>query len=166
MIYNADAELYAEQVAINASNIKAGTNPAYALSDFYAVYPQFGMDAKSNYIVPQIVTQMFIDLADASIKETRWHSYWQVATGWFIAHFCTLYLQGIADPNSGANAVMEAGKTRGLDTSQSVGDVSVGTDYSIIANGLEGWANFLSTVYGTQLATIGRLMGKGGLTVR
>lgn len=165
-MYNSNSEFDAEQLAINASNIKAGTNPPYAPADFYEVYPQFGKDSADKYIVPLIVVQMYIDLANASIKEARWHSYYVVATGWFVAHFCALYLQGTADPNSGANVVMEAGRTHGLDTSQSVGDVSISTDYSIIANGLEGWASWLLTIYGQQLATIGKLMGKGGFSVR
>ncbi|MBZ9633069.1 DUF4054 domain-containing protein [Clostridium sp. FP1] len=166
MNYNTDSELNAEQIAINASNIKAGTNPTYGLDDFYASYPQFGKDKDNNYIVPKIVVQMYIDLANASIKKTRWHTYWEVATGWFVAHFCSLYLQGTADPNSGANVVMEAGRAQGLDTSQSVNDVSVSTDYSIIANGLNGWASWLLTIYGQQLATVGKMMGKGGMCVR
>lgn len=166
MNYNTNSELNAEQVAINASNIKAGDNPPYLVSDFLAMYPQFGVDSEDKPIIPTIVIQMYIDLANASIKKARWHTYWEVATGWFVAHFCSLYLQGTADPSSGANAVMEAGRVRGLDTSQSVGDVSVSTDYSIIANGLEGWASWLSTIYGQQLATVGKLMGKGGMCVR
>ncbi|MBX4259739.1 DUF4054 domain-containing protein (plasmid) [Clostridium estertheticum] len=166
MNYNTDSELNAERVAINASNIRAGDNPPYLVADFLAIYPQFGPDSIGKPIMPLIVIQMYIELANASIKKTRWHTYWEVAMGWFIAHFCSLYLQGTADPNSGANMVMEAGRTHGLDTSQSVGDVSVSTDYSIIANGLDGWASWLLTIYGQQLSTVGKLMGKGGFTVR
>lgn len=150
---------------IDASNLLAGTNPSYIIDDFYTVYPQFGKDANNNYIIPQAITQMYIDIANACIKESRWHSYWKIAMGWFIAHFCTLYLQGTADPNSGAAAVLEAGKTRGLDTSVSVGDVSVSTDYSTIVNSIDGWAAWKLTTYGTQLANVGRLLGKAGMYV-
>ncbi|OOM73994.1 hypothetical protein CLPUN_42320 [Clostridium puniceum] len=165
-MYNTDLETYANQVAVSASNIKAGDNPKYELKDFYIQYPQFGPNISGEFIVPEIIMQMYLNLADASIKESRWHTSWKIAMGWFIAHFLTLYVQGMADPNGGAAAVIKAGQARGLESSVSVGDVHVSTDYSTIANGIDGWANWLSTSYGTQLATIGRFVGKGGMCVR
>lgn len=148
-----------------ASNIKAGINPQFTLDNFYEVYPQFGPNKEGIYLVPQIISQMYLELANASIKEKRWHSYWKVGMCFFIAHFCTLYLQGIADPNSGAAAVLEGGKAKGLDTSISVGNVSVSTDYSAVANGIDGWASWKLTIYGQQLASIGKLLGKGGMYI-
>ena len=160
-----DSEMYAEQVIASSSNIKNGTNPEFTLEDFYIQYKQFGPNSNNEFIVPEIVMQIYLDLADASIKEVRWHSSWPLAMGWFIAHFLTLYVQGMADPNSGAAGVLKAGQAKGLDTSKSVGDVSVSTDYSIIANGIDGWANWMLTSYGVQLATIGKFVGKGGICV-
>jgi hypothetical protein len=149
----------------NFSNVRTGTNPSYTLTDFLTQYPQFGQDSNGNYIVPQGILEMYLSLANACIKQVRWNAYWQQAMGWFMAHFCTLYLQGTANPNSGAAAVLKAGQTRGLETSVSVGDVSTSTDYSIITNGIDGWAAWKLTAYGTQLATIGRLVGKGNMYV-
>jgi hypothetical protein len=166
MIYNADSEIYAEQVANSASNIKTGTNPYFELSDFYSMYPQFGPNTEGEYAVPMLITQMYLDLANASIKESRWHSYWNMAMCLFIAHFCTLYVQGFADPNGGAAAILKAGQIRGLETSVGVGDVHVSTDYSIVANGIEGWAQWKTTSYGLQLAGIGSMLGKGGMVIR
>ncbi|MFP3391011.1 DUF4054 domain-containing protein [Brevibacillus sp. SIMBA_040] len=148
-----------------ASNIRTGSNPPFTFDDFIAIYPQFGPNTEGTLVVPQPVVQMYIDLANASIQEARWHAYWKVAMGWFIAHFCTLYLQGTADPDSGAAGVLKAGQMRGLTTSKSVGDVSVSTDYSLVAQDLEGWAAWKLTTYGQQLATIGRIVGKGGMYV-
>ena len=162
-MYNTNSEVYAQQVIASASNIKTGDNPSFTLEDFYIQYKQFGPNSNNEFIVPEIVMQMYLDLANASIKESRWHSSWQLAMGWFIAHFLALYVQGMADPNSGAAGVLKAGQARGLNTSKSVGDVSVSTDYSIIANGIDGWANWMLTSYGIQLATIGKFMGKGGM---
>jgi hypothetical protein len=159
----------------DASNIKGGSNPSFQVSDFLAMYPQFAQEsfvspnqidiAPNPNVVPEFIIQMYIDLANASIKQTRWQGYWQIAMGWFIAHFCTLYLQGIADANSDANAVLAAGQAKGLNTSESVGDVSVSIDYNLIAQDLNGWAAWKLTVYGQQLATIGKLVGKGGMYV-
>lgn len=152
-------------IIANASNLKTGTNPPYVLTDFYNIYPQFGPARDGTYAVPQLVTQMYLDLANTCIKEARWHGFWKVGMSLFIAHFCTLYVQGVADPDSGAAGILKAGQSRGLETSVSVGDVSVSTDFSIIANGIDGWAEWKSTTYGLQLAGIGKRVGKGGMYV-
>lgn len=149
----------------SASNIKAGTNPEFKLIDFCDVYPQFGPDKQGNYVIPEFVIKMYLDLANECVKEVRWHGYWKTGMCFFIAHFCTLYLQGVADPNSGAAGILEAGKAKGLDTSVSVGSVSVSTDYSVIASEIDGWAGWKLTSYGQQLASIGRLLGKCGMYV-
>lgn len=166
MSYNTESEMYADQVTIAASNIKTGTNPTYVLDDFYSRYPQFGPATDGTYVIPQLMTQLYLDLADNCIKEARWHGYWKLGMSLFIAHFCTLYVQGIADPNSGAAGILKAGQARGLETSVSVGDVSVSTDFSIIASGIDSWANWITTSYGAQLAGIGKLLGKGGICIR
>lgn len=165
MTISNDDNLSAGGIIGAASNIRTGSNPPFSFNDFITMYPQFGPDTNTSYLVPQAITQMFINLADASIKEARWHDYWQIAMGWFIAHFCTLYLQGTANPNNGAAAVLAAGQAMGLNTSESVGDVSVSTDYNTIAQDLDGWAAWKLTIYGQQLATIGKLVGKGGMYV-
>lgn len=153
-------------IVATASNLKNGTNPPYTLEDFYSMYPQFGPATDGvTYVVPQVITQMYLDLANACIKEARWHGFWKVGMSLFIAHFCTLYVQGIANPDSGAAGILKAGQARGLETSVSVGDVSVSTDFNIIANGIEGWAGFKTTSYGLQLAGIGKRVGKGGVYV-
>lgn len=148
-----------------ASNIRTGSNPSFTFDEFISVYPQFGPNDQGKLVIPQPIVQMYIDLANACIKQARWHSYWKVAMGLFVAHFLTLYLQGTADPNSGAAGVLKAGESRGLIASKSAGDVSVTRDYSTIVGDLDGWAAWKLTTYGQQLATIGRLVGKGGMYV-
>lgn len=152
-------------IIANASNLKTGSNPPFTLDDFYSIYPQFGANSEGNYIVPQLVQEMYLKLADASIKEARWHESWKIGMSLFMAHFCTVYLQGAADPNGGAAAVLKAGQAQGLQSSVSVGDVSISTEYSVIASGIDGWAGWKLTSYGQQLATIGRFVGKGGMYV-
>lgn len=162
-----DGSLSVAGIIGDASNVRTGSNPPFLLADFFAQYPQFGPDGSTppKYLVPTLITQMYINLADACIKQARWHDYWQISTGWFVAHFCTMYLMGTADPNSGAAAVLAAGQAKGLNTSESVGDVSVSTDYNNIAQDLEGWAAWKLTIYGQQLATIGKIVGMGGMYV-
>lgn len=153
-------------IIANASNIKNDTNPPFTLVDFYSIYPQFGTDSEGKYVVAELIAQMYLDLAHACVKESRWHSSWKVGMSLFIAHFCTLYLQGVSDPDGGVASVLKAGQAQGLQSSISVGDVSISTDYTVIASGIDGWAGWKLTTYGQQLASIGRLLGKGGMYVR
>ncbi|MCL6442065.1 MAG: DUF4054 domain-containing protein [Alicyclobacillus sp.] len=146
----------------DGSNLRSGTNPPYGVSDLLSFYPQFGNDSEGNPIISTTMIQAFIDMANNCIQQARWRSAWQIAMGLFVAHFCTLYLQSQADPNSGAAAVMEAGRARGVITSESVGDVSVSTEN---LSDLDGWAAWNLTVYGQQLATMARLVGKGGIYI-
>lgn len=81
----------------------------------------------------------------------------------FVAHFCTLYLETSADPNSGAAAVFEAGRAQGVITGESVGDVSYSSDVNV--GSVDGWAQWNATQYGRQLASRGKLVGMGGMHV-
>lgn len=148
-----------------ASNIKAGTNPPFTLENFYEVYPQFGKNSEGKCNVPEIVAEMYLNMANACIKETRWHSQWKFGMCLYIAHFCSLYLEGVASADGSVKGIVEAGKTKGLDTSISVGDVSVSTDYSITTTNINGWTGWSLTSYGQQLIAIGKLVGKGGMYV-
>lgn len=153
-------------VVSDASNVRIGNTSNYQLSDFWAAYPQFGVESDNvTYLVPTTIQQSFINLAVQCINQARWHDNWAIAVGWFTAHFCTLYLLGLQSPNSGAAAVIAAGQARGLMTSKSVGDVSASIDYADIGKDLDGWAAWKLTVYGQQLATFGKILSKGGMYV-
>ncbi len=158
-----------------ASNLRTGDNPPYALADFYALYPAYGPqqvpsedpegETITTYLVDPGIIEMYIGLADAVVKESRWRRQWKIAMGLFIAHFLTLYLQSMANADSTAAQVVAAGQSRGLMSSKSVGDVSVSYDFSAIAQGLDGWAAWNLTTYGMQYATFARMVGKGGMYV-
>ena len=157
-------------IRAEASNVRPGSNPAYTLADFVAFYPQFG-DATpippaltGVPLIPDAVIQAYIDLAAVCIMETRWHGLWKIATSWFIAHFCTLYLEALVHPDSGAAAVISAGQARGIIASESASDVSASYDNSMAAD-LNGWAGWKLTTYGIQLATHARIVGMGGMMV-
>lgn len=149
----------AGQIASNASNIRTGDNPTYTIADFVSMYPAFVPDVNGT------ILQVFIDLADASIKVSRYHGAWSLCMGFFVAHFATLWLQSVAQPGSPAAQVVALGEAKGLRTSKSVGDVSVSIDYNAIAQDLNGWAAWKLTTFGQQFATLAKLMGKGGMMV-
>lgn len=137
-----------------------GDNPPFTLADFKEVYPQFSGDA-----VPNIVLEMYLELAHNAVKQSRYHSYWKMAMGLFIAHFTTLWVMGNADPGSGAAGIIKAGEQKGLVTGKSVDGVSVSKDYNTITSGLDGWAAWTMTTYGTQLASLARLTTKAGVQI-
>ncbi len=153
------------QIIANASNIITGTNPSYTVADFVSLYPQFGPDTEENYIVPEAILQVFIDLANACIMQARYKGSWQLAMGLFVAHWATLWLQSAADAGSPAAKVIAAGEAKGLRVSKTVGPVSTSMDYNTVAQDLDGWAAWKSTTYGQQLATMAKLFGKGGMMV-
>lgn len=166
MYYNR-ASTTALQIRADASNIRPGVNPAFTVADFLGFYPQFGETSGVTpvEIVPEAVIQVFIDMAQETVMEVRYHKSWKLAISLFVAHFCTLYLQTLADPDSGAAAVFEAGAMRGIVSSESASDVSVSYDMSSIAGDLNGWAAWKMTAFGVQFATLARMAGKGGMVV-
>lgn len=152
----------------DGSNIQNGTNPPYAVSDFLTFYPQFGNSAQGVPVVPAPVVAAFVTLATATLQQSRWQSLWTLAVGWMAAHYCTLYLQSVADPNGGAAAVFEAGRSQGLIISKTVADVSVSMDPNMAGRdqpSMAGWGAYHLTVFGQQLITTGRLVGKGGMHI-
>jgi len=138
----------------NASNIRTGSNPAYVKSDFLAFYPQFTGN------IDDAILDQFITMATNTVLQVRWHENWAMGMALFIAHFATLYLQTLGPPNPTAAQVITAAQTRGLLVSESAGDISYNQDFSLLLSDLEGWANWKSTAYGLQFATMARMLGK------
>lgn len=150
----------AATLIMEASNIRDGTNPPYTIADFRAIMPAF-----TETIVADALVQHFINMADAVVKEARWHEMWSEGMRLFIAHNLTLYLS--AQPvGEGLPALLSASGTQGIASSKTVGAVSVSYDVAAATSDLTGWANWKETPYGTQFATLARMIGKGGMYVR
>lgn len=144
----------------SASNVKTTTNPSYTGTMFQDDFPQF-----TGFLPPSILEQ-FILMATNSVLEARWHEMWRYGMGLFIAHFATLYLQTLGgSENPSANQVISAAQAKGLQTSKSVGDVSVSYDFASIGSDLDGWAAWKLTQFGLQYATLAKLLGMGGMYV-
>ena len=149
-------------IATNAANMRFGTNPAYAIADFVAIYPQFGTVDQQGSFVPAAgvnvssgALQMFVNLASASISQLRWQDSWSFGMALFIAHYATLYQQS-------SSSVM-AGLAKGVQVSKSVGDVSV--SYQAITSGLESWGAWNLTSFGQQFLTMAKMIGAGPMLV-
>jgi hypothetical protein len=139
-----------------AANVVYGTNPAYASTDFLAMYPKF------TNIVPDGVVSAYIALANACLVQARYEETWTIVMGLFIAHFLTLYLQsdGIATPSAAQAA--QQGLAKGIQIAKSVGDVSV--SYQAV-EGLDGWADFILTLYGQQFVRFAKVIGSGSMYI-
>ena len=112
--------------------------------------------------IPVAVLQVFINLASAHLVQARWQDTWLVGMGLFVAHFATLYAKSDGNPNSTTGQIASQGLADGVRITKSAGDVSVG--YSPV-RGIDDWGAWNLTSYGQQLATLGKIMGMGGMVV-
>lgn len=174
LFYNGTTTGYDEvpvgQIITQASNVKVGQNPAFSASDFLAFYPQFKNSAATlpagyseGLNIPDAVFDEFLKTANAKIQEVRWHREWKTAMCLFIAHNATLYLS--AASGSTVSGLIAAAAPALVMTSKSVGDVSVSYDVNSISDDLKGYGDLKATVYGQQLASKARLLGKAGMMV-
>jgi len=145
----------------NASNVKIDTNEtSYTSAIFLSDFPQF------TDLIPNPMLILFIAMANATVLEVRWHDNWRYGMGLFIAHFATLYLQALgAGAGSTAAQVITNAQSKGLVSNESVGDVSVSYDFSMLAASGTAWAKFDLTIFGQQFAQFAQLLGKAGMYV-
>jgi len=150
--------LYAASIA---ANIRDGKNPEFTVATFRELMPAFTAE-----VIPDAVLSHFVETAHRCIKEARWHGLWREGMRLFIAHFATLYLE---TPEEGADraGIASAGKLRGAMNTKTVGPISVGYSSGQEATSdLTGWGAWKLTTYGTQFATLARMVGKGGMYIR
>lgn len=142
-----------------AAGIKRENNRKYAKDEFLAQYPQF------KTLVPDTMLDIYLNMANNSISDERFHSAWELACGLFVAHFCTLYIESLTPENSTADDVISKAGAVGVVTSESADGVSYSRDTGSILADLSGWAAFKSTTFGVQFITLANLYGKGGMYV-
>lgn len=159
-----------EQAKKNAANVpKQGERGDYTSGMFLADFPQFTQSGAESgtpaSLVPGAMLDLFISQANESVLPSRWGSMWRYAAGLYTAHFSTLYLKTYA-PGS-RNAAQAAGRAMQAGTvkSSSMGDTSVSYDNSAVTAGTEKWGAWNATQYGSQLVTMARLVGMGGMYV-
>jgi hypothetical protein len=144
-------------IIAGASNVALPSNPVYTVADFYEVYPQFQGQ------VPDFLMTQFLAMANATVLESRWHENWIFGTSLFIAHWCVTYMESTAGCNPTASSIIAAAKTKGLQTSKAAGDISVSYDFS--KTNFEGWPQYQTTTFGTQFASMARLLGMAGMFI-
>lgn len=155
-------------IIANASNIRTGgDNPEYTKEKFLESYPQFTKtDDDGNPVIPDVVIEGWLKLANAALSYARYREYWEMCMGLFIAHWLTLYLQGKANPEDSVQKIVNSGLAKGLQTSKSAAGLSVSYDFSVISGSdFSGWGTYKYTLYGQQFITIAKMLSIGGMTV-
>ena len=184
---------HVDAITAGASNIRGGQNPPFTVDDFKVLYPQFWERTPAIYTpdpgaepdgiapdpstlpeeplaetpyVPIEVIEMYVEFAHACVNIARYRNAWKLCMGLFIAHFLSLYMQTLVDPdNASAQAVTAAGQTKGLMSQKSVDQVSASYDFSHVMQDLNGWAAWKLTAFGVQFATLAKAYGMGGMRV-
>ena len=156
-----------------ASNVPwAGERGDYTVEMFQEDFPQFTASGSSEAgeaeaavknLVPDRMLEAFIGQANDSVLPSRWGSMWRYAAGLYTAHFAALYLKTYA-PSSDSAAQAAAGAAQvGAVKSASMGNTSISYDNSAITAGTEKWGAWNGTQYGSQLVTMARMAGMGGI---
>lgn len=148
-----------------AANLSDGTNPGYASTDFLASFPQFASvctspdGGETPPLVPAALLQQFINMATASLSQSKWFDLWQYAVGLFVAHYVTMFLA--ASQQTTPKGLVAGAKPASIMSSKSVGNVSASYDTSSIAEDMKGWGAYKTTTYGQQLITLSKTVGAG-----
>ena len=149
-----------------------GEKGAYSAEYFQADFPQFYQKAEQEDstavytpLVPASMLEQFIELANSSVMPSIWGAQWRYAAGLFVAHWAAMYLKTYQDGSPNAAAVASKSGQSGLVSSASLGDTSISYDNAAVDAGTEKWGTWNETLYGSQLATMARMIGIGGVYV-
>ena len=149
-----------------------GERGSYRQDMFYMDFPQFtkrlpseeeGGEESVESLVPEGILNMFVDQANDSVLPSRWGSMWRYAAGLYTAHFAALYLKTWAPGSDNARQAAAGADQAGAVKSATMGDTSISYDNSAVTAGTEKWGAWNATQYGSQLVTMARLVGMGGM---
>lgn len=158
-----------------AANVpRAGECGNYTKEMFLQDFPQFTKtippqdedgEAVVISLVPEPMLEIFMAQANDSVLPSRWGSMWRYAVGLYVAHFaslyCKTYASGSGSPAQAAGRADQVGAVK----SAAMGDTSISYDNSAVTAGTEKWGAWNATQYGSQLVTVARMVGMGGMLV-
>jgi hypothetical protein len=148
----------------NATGLYPNSNPPYAISDFLAVYPQFGTSSTGTQVIPTTIIQNFINMATSSLNQARWQDLWMMGMPLYVAHFCSLYLQTMASADDATAVIRERGTAVGFTTEEHAKDMSVTKTYAGAQKGSQP-SNWELTAFGQQLKSLSTMVGMGEMYV-
>ena len=151
-----------------ASNIVPENQSSYTKEMFLTDFPQFGKSVQDGEtttivcLVPELILNQFISMANDAIQEERWFTKWRFAMGLYIAHYSSLYLRTYKESSQDEASAAATGDMVGTVKSATLGDASVTYDTAAITAATEKWGTFNATSFGQLLVTEARLVGMGG----
>lgn len=160
--YTNNAEMMMEAFG-GSSNIILTDNPEYTQEMFSQNFPVFVFGEEQGQI-PVPVFNLFLAMANNSIKYDRYKSTWQYIMGLYIAHYCTLFLQTQSGV-PGAQAALQGAMPKGIAQSKSVDGLSISYDFMDLQSDFAGYGTYKLTVYGMQLITLTKQFGRAGMWV-
>lgn len=117
----------------------------------------------STSLVPEAMLQTFLDQANDSVLPSRWGSMWRYAAGLYVAHFSAMYLKTYAPGSQSTAQAAGSADQVGVVRTATMGDTSISYDNNAITAGTEKWGAWNATQYGSQLVTMARMVGMGGM---
>lgn len=164
-----DAFHNAKTIAVNVP--QPGEQGSYTISAFLEDFPQFCQEYKAvgseetqrKCLVPESMLQVFAEQANDSVLPSRWGSMWRYAAGLYVAHFSAMYLKTYVPASQNAGQAAGNAEQKGVVKTVAMGDTSVSYDNSAVTAGTEKWGSWNATQYGSQLVTMARMVGMGGM---
>ena len=148
-----------------AANVAApGEKGEYTAEMFQTDFPEFFTKDGNSYtpMLPAALLEQYIESANTAVLPSRWGPDWRMAAGLFTAHLAALRLQTYAD---GSTPAATAGNSANVGTvkTATLGDTSLSYDNAATNAGTEKWGAWNLTRYGSQLATMARMIGIAGM---
>lgn len=153
-----------------SSNVILTDNPEYTLEMFQKVFKNFCIEGGTiepedgSEKIPTEVFNLFVGMAQASIKKDRYKSNWEYLMGLYIAHNLFLFLKASkGDP--GATSALSSSLPFGIASSKSVDGLSISYDFLGSQDDYAGYGTWKLSLYGQQLITLTKIYGHGGIWV-
>ena len=153
-----------------SSNVILTDNPEYTLGMFQKVFKNFCIEGGTiepedgSEKIPTEVFNLFVGMAQASIKKDRYKSNWEYLMGLYIAHNLFLFLKA-SQGDPGATSALSSSLPFGIASSKSVDGLSISYDFLVSQDDYSGYGTWKLSVYGQQLITLTKPFGHGGIWV-
>lgn len=154
----------------NSSNVILTSNPEYTLEMFQKVFKNFCIENGSveptdeSEPIQEAVFNLFVGMAQASIKYDRYKSNWEYIMGLYIAHNLFLYLKA-SEGDPGATSALSSSLPFGIASSKSVDGLSISYDFLGSQEDYAGYGTWKLSIYGQQLITLTKIYGHSGMWV-
>ena len=147
----------------SSANVILTDNPEYTKEMFLESFPVFSASFDDDTI-PEYVFNLFVGMAQASIKKDRYNSAWEFLMGLYVAHNLVLYMRTQQGDPSAANA-LKGSLPVGIASSKSVDGLSISYEFMGLQEDFNGYGTWKLTTYGQQLITMTKNFGRAGMWI-